>query len=501
MLVPSGHRDRQDLLRSLMLAAGVMSSVACQGGGAKELDASQGVDAALVDAAPTSDAAHDAASDGAMDASIDASVDASIDAAACVDRCQAGTAQCFNGYTGRTCGDANGDSCVEWLPYMDCPSGQACLDGVGCAPGFAVYFAGSGPGRLVESIGAPCTGCVRGYPPGTVVDVTAVADPAAHFVGWSGGTCTGTTPTCTVSGAATVTATFAYDCTPTVLDTQAGGAAIVLDGPHAYWTAFTDDVVKRVPRGGGSGELLATPHIPTSIAVDATHVYWSSVMLMRCAKAGGVAQPVPIPVPAPLADGGVAVDATHVYWVGGNGLFRWPLAGGPFEVVSSGAFSGSGPDGQNVALDTDYVYWVDRALGVVRRAPKAGGPVETIATGQEGAFGIVLAGNDVYWTNYDAGTVSRAPKAGGPTEVISSGQVHPTGLAAEGGHVYWITNAPNSYVSRVALGGTTVERVLFTPAGGGTSVAVDANAIYFNSNSGLSTALMRAPRVGTCAPP
>lgn len=468
----SGRRGRSSLVVGV-LAAGLVSGAACDGGRAGDPDASRAQDATPLDA-PAIDAA-------------------------CFAECQEGAAQCANGRAGRSCGDANGDGCLEWLPYADCAPGLACIDDVGCVPGFAVQYEGSGPGRTVQSVGVACTGCVRGYAPGTVVEVTAVPDPAAHFVGWSGGTCSGTGP-CTVSGAAIVRATFAYDCTSTVIDNQASEGVIALEGPHVYWTSFTNDTIKRAPRGGGAVEPFAATFHPIGLGFDGTYAYWSAGMLWRRAKAGGAVEMVPLPPPATPADGGVVADATHVYWVWSSSLFRWPTSGGAAQLVATGTSFSLERHGQDLALDTDYVYWASIDAGTISRAPKAGGPVEPIATGQVGAYAIALAGDDIYWTNYDAGTVARAPKAGGPTVTISASETHPTALAVEGGHVYWVSAASNSYVSRAALGSTVVERLVFTPDGGATGLAVDATSIYFNGRAGLGSMLARAPRSGTCAP-
>lgn len=426
-----GRRSRSSLVVGV-LAVGLVSVAACDGGGAGDLDAS-----------PAPDAPADAPG---------------IDAA-CFHECQEGASECANGLRGRSCGDLNGDSCREWLPYEECDAGLACVDSVGCVPGFAVQYQASGPGRVAQNVGLSCTGCVRGYAPGTVVEVTAVPDIAAHFVGWSGGTCSGTGP-CTVTGAATVVATFAYDCTSTVIDHQASDGLVALDGPHVYWTSFWDDVIKRAPRAGGPAEIFASSSRPVGLGFDGTYAYWTNGMVWRRAKTGGAAEVVPVPPPY-AASGGVVADATHLYWTANGSVYRWPFTGGLVQFVATAASFSLEHYGQDLALDADYVYVSAFDHGTISRVPKAGGPVETIATGQVGVYAIVLAGDDVYWTNYDAGTVARAPKAGGPTVIISANEVHPTGLAVEGGHVYWTARAARSSISRVALGGTTVERLVF----------------------------------------
>ena len=115
-----------------------------------------------------------------------------------------------------------------------------------------VTLVGGGDGTVLSSGGELECGarCVVELDRGSPLHLSVSLGARGHFVGWSGGTCSGTGP-CTVTGAATVVATFAYDCTSTVIDNQAAAGVVALDGPYVYWTSFADDAIKRAPRGGG----------------------------------------------------------------------------------------------------------------------------------------------------------------------------------------------------------------------------------------------------------
>ncbi len=84
----------------------------------------------------------------------------------------------------------------------------------GTDPTLTVVKSGSGTGRVTSAPpGIDCgADCGEAYPPGTEVTLTAAADPASTFTGWSGGGCTGTGPcTLTLASDTTVTAAFAAE--------------------------------------------------------------------------------------------------------------------------------------------------------------------------------------------------------------------------------------------------------------------------------------------------
>ena len=58
--------------------------------------------------------------------------------------------------------------------------------------------------------------------------------------------------------------------------------------------------------------------------------------------------------------------------------------------------------------DGGALYWVNR-LGSVRKVPKAGGAVSTLAVGQSGAIAIAVDEAFVYWAT-QAGALRRIAK-------------------------------------------------------------------------------------------
>lgn len=203
---------------------------------------------------------------------------------------------------------------------------------------------------------------------------------------------------------------------------------------------------------------------PYSVAVDATHVYWTNQgdgTVMKCALTGCDDHPTT------LATGqnnpyGVAVDATHVYWVtyGGGTVMKCATRGcddRPTTLASKQSIP------RSIAVDGTHVYWTN------------GG---SVAVGAVGAF----------WTNDHGGpdgTVMKCALAGCGTSPspLASGLRGPGGCAIDDTSIYW-TNWSGHSVMKCALSGCNGAPVMLSsklrlPLGG--DVAVDTSSIYFAS--------------------
>lgn len=222
------------------------------------------------------------------------------------------------------------------------------------------------------------------------------------------------------------------DSEVTIAESPDEPTRLVTDARHVYWVDRTANKIMRVDKAGGPVELVAdSPPFPEELAVVGPYIYWvtASGFLMRATKTA--TNLVETLVPAGVNGAHLAADATHVYFGKDGGISRYAFAGGAIEqvVVDGGGING-------IAVDDTDVYWssygsADSDTGTIQRAPKAGGPTETLATGQAQPWDVTVADGQVYWSNQTWGgtgpregeaTVMRADADGANITAVISGQ-------------------------------------------------------------------------------
>lgn len=276
---------------------------------------------------------------------------------------------------------------------------------------------------------------------------------------------------------------------PTPLFTfSSGGMAIALAQDETYLYAFRNtpntnggDLI-RVPKCGGAAVTLASSILAaSSIAVDATRVYWiegnAAAKVYAMPKTGGpitaLANVGTVPVPM------LALRGSFLYYqasTNGTDVFvhELPLGGGPDRTI--------GPSYGFFAVDDDNVYTRSKSLWLVA-IPKAGGNSVDLAVAPT-AGRVAVDGPDVYFAENPAfkqgevwstglgvsakrlrqkldvpsglavdathvyvaeagfaagtGVISRSPRAGGAIEILASSQDQPEILVLDGSSLYWI---------------------------------------------------------------
>jgi uncharacterized protein (TIGR03437 family) len=153
-------------------------------------------------------------------------------------------------------------------------------------------------------------------------------------------------------------------------------AVLAVDGSGLYYFA-PSQVIYKASLAGGSGTMLENIiDAGSSIVIDSTSVYWGYTALHRVAVGGGTVTTYAAPIGRV---GAMAADASSLYYVklGGSAaqIASVPLQDGTVTVLvpSSGAQVG-------LAVDSTSVYWTEGASASVKKVPKGGGTVTTLAT-------------------------------------------------------------------------------------------------------------------------
>jgi hypothetical protein len=136
----------------------------------------------------------------------------------------------------------------------------------------------------------------------------------------------------------------------------------------------------------------------------------------------------------------IVTDSDAVYWVDArSGDIRRLARSGSLGTLVSGASV------LGIAVDDQYLYWVNRAGGV-RRVLKTGGLEFSVAADQ-GCSGscvhdIEVDRDDVYWTNDTSILV--VPKAGGTPVLFDAIGLAGPAIAVDGDNVYWKKVVPGT---------------------------------------------------------
>lgn len=236
------------------------------------------------------------------------------------------------------------------------------------------------------------------------------------------------------------------DCRATVTTYESKALAIVDDvffGPFrlaagfgsVYWADFVAPQHRIVtcPATGCDGSSprvvvteanLASYAAPTSLAVDATHLYWT------------------------------APENRHLTGPRPTAILRSPVSGeGKPQVLTV-----DGQGSEELVVQGSYVYWISNVgapNAAIKRVSKDGSdsPVTLIA-GQNRAASLAVDSEYFYWANsYSVGTISRCPLQGcvGAPTVLIAGQGRPRALVVDGKSMAWLNVVDDLVSPRVRV--------------------------------------------------
>jgi hypothetical protein len=250
---------------------------------------------------------------------------------------------------------------------------------------------------------------------------------------------------------------------------------VAIGAGRVYWTERGNGgAIRWIATSGGPAHTLVRGTSPFAwfCAVDGAWLYWTEYdagTLRRVPTAGGVPQTLARGLKNP---GQLAVYRGAVAWVeyGGNVVKER----GPTGRVRVIARDLAGP--QAIAIDDDMVYWTEFSdPPALRRRGRAGGAVVTLATVKPECW-LVLAGPWLWWTETQ-GAVRRMPRSGGRVESLAPIPTSGAFAAATATHFYWAEERGH-VMQRLPLAGGSVDTVL-TGLGHPTVMAADQAAVYW----------------------
>lgn len=254
----------------------------------------------------------------------------------------------------------------------------------------------------------------------------------------------------------------------------ASPGGIALDDTHVFWTSTLTGDIYRANKDGTSPSSLGAQSNALSIAVFGGGLAYSS----PSAKIVGVANTVEkkpfvtVGSDQAVSWGYVAIDDAYVYWtdpVAGNVMRSSRTTPMPFKL----AVGENAP--HSVFIDGDTLLWTT-AGGELVRANKDGSGRKVIAGGLGSPTHLAAGGGAAFVTDTAAASVTRIALDTGAKVVIATGQPDAHGIIADGSTLYWTSK------SVIRYDGTTVS--VFAESTGVHRIAVDATAVYWTEYAG-----------------
>lgn len=289
-----------------------------------------------------------------------------------------------------------------------------------------ISVAVTGPGQVqggsIDCGLPPSAVCDAKVAPTSTTTLTAFPAAAARFLGW-GGACTGAAPTCPVTANADmqVTAAFEFELDTLVPNDGTNIPTLAINSTLAFFGRHNDadgsSAVWSVPKTGGSPSLVAKG-IPQYLVADDGFVYWHDGVSLYSAPVGGGQASLLSGSPA---FGRLALDERGaLYWVD----VAAPGRPGSVHRMENRIETILAPDQATIggiAVDGSFVYYGVSGAGgggVIKRVPRTGGAVETVATTPAAVVALRLDPDNVYFRD-TTGAVFAMAKTGGAARSLS----------------------------------------------------------------------------------
>jgi len=231
-----------------------------------------------------------------------------------------------------------------------------------------------------------------------------------------------------------------------------------MDGAGEYEVLLDEDNGMIEPRGLG-------------LDLDGGRIYWTdagSGKIQRADLDGKAVEDLVVTGNVFLADIELDLRAGKMYWSDtGLGAIRSADLNG--DNVADVRTSLNAP--YYLELTESHIYWAELDNSVIHRMNRDGsGAVVDVVTGQDRVRDMRVdpAGNMIYWNDRDLHVVRRAPLDGGSTQTLyafpspQEGKPHGMNLDLDAGMIYWTdTRRDLKWVARGSIDGSTAYEVLY----------------------------------------
>jgi hypothetical protein len=223
--------------------------------------------------------------------------------------------------------------------------------------------------------------------------------------------------------------------------------------------------------------------VPSGVAVNSEHVYWSTPATGDIGRATSSGTEIdPTWITGVSAHYGLALDDTYLYWANEStgDIGRARLDG--TEVNQKWITGAKAPVG--VAVSGTYIYWTDVSTNDIGRATINGTEVnQKWITGANGPTSVTVTSEYVYWVNQGTNDIGRATLAGGSVnQSFITGLTSPEAITTQGGYLYF-SQGPSNTIGRSTVNGTDVEVAWLTGAASPRGLAISGGRIYWANNT------------------
>ena len=273
-----------------------------------------------------------------------------------------------------------------------------------------------------------------------------------------------------------------------VLSTLADNAtSLAADATHLYWRTTTANATSNVlamsKDGGATTAYPSENYVIFDVAVDASRVYWSDLGSVWACDLGGCGDwPTLIGAVLPTTLLGISSDGAHV-------LFAGETNGTILECPATGC-NGLAPTVLASGLDQPYLtasdgtnaFFATKSSVMTCALASCGTTLTVLASNQAVPTALVLDATSVYWVTGQGGTVMSCAKVGcgDAPMTIATGQSAPEGIAVDDASVYWTESNAGRVDACPKTGCVGSPTQLVSGEKAPWAIVVDETSLYWN---------------------